>query len=174
MGVLVGVTVKRLQTEKQRNFEKAIEDLKKSDEVAQVGWFDDAKYPNGTQVAYVALIQENGASNGKIVIPPRPFIKLTLRDNQSKYLKKLKLSVKKILNGESTIRGSLEDIGEIVSGDLKKAIKKVISPPLSQATLENRAYKRKLKVEQLSATGRKPLIDTGVLLGALTNKIGKK
>ena len=57
----------------KRIFDKAIEDLKKIDEVAQVGWFENAKYPNGTLVAYVALIQENGASDGKTIIPPRPF-----------------------------------------------------------------------------------------------------
>lgn len=170
----MGVVVKRTQTTQQKTFDKAIEDLKKIDEVAQVGWFENDKYPDGTQVAYVALIQEEGASNGKIVIPPRPFFKPTLRDNKTKYLNKLKLGVKKILKGESNIREILKDVGEIVSGDIKKAITKITSPPLAEATLARRAQKRKIKVEQLSATGRKPLRDTAVLLGSLTNRIGKK
>ena len=174
MGADMGVVVKRTQNEQQKNFDKAIEDLKKIDEVAQVGWFENAKYPNGTQVAYVALIQENGASDGKTIIPPRPFFKPTLRDNKTKYLNKLKFGVKKILKGESSVREILEGIGEIVSEDIKKAIKKITSPPLAEATLARRAAKLKIKVEQLSETGRKPLVDTGTLEGSVESRIGKK
>ena len=52
------------------------------------------------------------------------FFKPTLRDNKTKYLNKLKFGVKKILKGESSVREILEGIGEIVSEDIKKAIKK--------------------------------------------------
>jgi hypothetical protein len=44
--------------------------------VGKVGWFEGAKYPDGTQVAYVATIQEYGYSPKNI--PPRPFMRPTI------------------------------------------------------------------------------------------------
>ena len=40
----------------------------------RVGWFDTARYQDGTPVAYVAAIQEFGHG----AIPPRPFMRPTI------------------------------------------------------------------------------------------------
>ena len=48
----------------------------------EVGVFEDATYPDGTHVAYVAYLNEFGGHN-----PPRPFLKRSLEKYQNKWTK---------------------------------------------------------------------------------------
>ncbi len=52
-----------------KRLQKALSAADKSD--LQVGWFESAKYDDGTPVAGVAAIQEFGSAKNRI--PPRPF-----------------------------------------------------------------------------------------------------
>ena len=49
----------------------------------KVGWFEGAKYEDGTPVAYVAAIQEYGFVN----IPPRSFMRTTVQEKKEAWKK---------------------------------------------------------------------------------------
>lgn len=174
----MSVKIKFTQTQEQKNFEKAVDALDKNDKVAQIGWFPGALYDDGTPVAYVATIQEYGSVTDGRVIPPRPFMRPTLKANEGKYLGWIKNAIASILKGKSTIDQELDRIGQGVEGDIRKKIRTITDPPLAESTLKNRLYKknkdRKRKIKALTITGAKPLVDTGKLKGSLTHRIGKK
>ena len=49
----------------------------------KVGWMEGDKYPDGESIAYVASIQEFGSEKGKI--PPRPFMRPAVIENENKW-----------------------------------------------------------------------------------------
>lgn len=86
----------------------------------QVGWFESAKYDDGTPVAGIAAQNELG--NPKLSIPPRPFIRPTI-DNQSEAWAGIaEQGAKALLNGEATINQVLNALGLKASADIKNSI----------------------------------------------------
>lgn len=86
----------------------------------QVGWFESAKYDDGTPVAGIAAQNEFG--NPKISIPPRPFIRPTI-DNQSEAWAGIaEQGAKALLNGKASINQVLNAIGLKASADIKNSI----------------------------------------------------
>lgn len=170
----MAVKIKKIQTDEQKNFERALKNLEKNNEVVKIGWFSNSKYPKGTSVAMVAAVQEYGSVQGNRIIPPRSFFRTTLSKKTNEYTALLKAGVKKIFQGKETVKTVLDKVGSKASGDIKISITQVTIPPLAKSTLKRRASKRRIKVENLSSTGKKPLIDTGVMLNSLTHKLDKK
>ncbi|MDE2100257.1 MAG: hypothetical protein KGL39_23605 [Patescibacteria group bacterium] len=152
---------------------------------SKVGWFENNKYPDGTQVAYVAQIQEFGAGP----IPPRPFMRPTAVKQKAKWLQIMSEGAKAVLHGKLTAKQVFERVGLQSSADIAKTIASITSPPLSPITIELRAMKKKnpgLKITgklvgEVAAKVRepgytpptgvstKPLNDTGVMLATLHN-----
>jgi hypothetical protein len=68
-------------------FEKALAQisamLRTSPTVARVGFLENAKYPDGTPVAAIALIQDMGAPGAGI--PPRPFFRNMIAAKQGEW-----------------------------------------------------------------------------------------
>ena len=159
------VTVKRIPGEGQKQLDFALKNL--SGKVGKVGWFEKSRYDdkNRTPVAYVAAIHEYGYPPGNI--PPRPFIRPTIMKQESIWRKVAETGSKQIIKGVATIDQVMQSIGLKASGDIKKTISRLITPPLSQKTIYARLHRKsnKKKVGLLT----KPLIDTGVMLGTLTN-----
>jgi hypothetical protein len=86
----------------------------------QVGWFESAKYDDGTPVAGIAAQNEFG--NPKLSIPPRPFIRPTI-DNQSEaWASVAEQGAKALLNGNASITQVLNAIGLKASADIKNSI----------------------------------------------------
>jgi len=137
--------------------------------VGKVGWFENSRYPDAdaTQVAYVAAQNEYGNPNKHI--PARPFMRPTIIAQQDTWKKVAEQGAKNILRGNQTSGDVLEMIGLKASGDIRKTISKILTPPLAQSTIEARIARHADKKTVGKLT--KPLIDTGLMYGTLTNVV---
>ena len=143
---------------------KVLEELGRKE--IKVGFFESAKYPDGTPIAYVAAIQEFGHGP----IPPRPFMRPAEQQNAAKWQKGIAAGVKAALNGEVTIEHALEQVGMVAAGDVRKAIRAVTAPPLADSTI--RARQGRLKGKK--SASNKPLVDTGQMIQAVTSAVVDK
>lgn len=154
---------------------------------AKIGWFDTAKYPDGTPVAYVAAIQELGCEQRSI--PPRPFMRPAQIKNAHRWFAVAEDQAQKIIEGSQNGRGAMEVIAQMTEDDVSDAIIDVNSPALSKITLAARRIREKGgkvtgatigdiarrlasdpdNVELSSNT--KPLNDTGYMLATLTHMV---
>lgn len=157
--------VTRVVTPAGKNLEVALKNLQ--GKVGKVGWFEKSKYEDGTSVAYVAAIQEYGYPNGNI--PPRPFMRPTIAKKQQEWAKIAESGAKAVLAGKSQVGQVMEAIGLKAAGDIRKTISLITTPPLSPRTIEARRSRRADKKTIGSLT--KPLIDTGIMFGTLTNTV---
>jgi hypothetical protein len=105
----------------------------------RVGWFESAKYDEGTPVAYVASIQEFGTASGGI--PPRPFMRPTIAENRGDWIKNFDEGVTRVLAGILTMEDFLNILGLRIAGQVRKSISTVQEPPLSPITLALRKQK---------------------------------
>lgn len=141
------------------------------DIVGKVGWFQTAHYPDGTPVAYVAAIQEFGVPEKNI--PPRLGMRATADEKRAKWAGVAEQGAKQILAGNQTPWEAMERLGLVAAGDIRKHITEVTTPPLKVATVKARlAGKKQGRV--VSITIAKPLVDTGELLGSVTNVVESK
>lgn len=161
----MSVKVKRVVEPAGRQLEIALKNLQ--GKIGKVGWFEKSKYEDGTPVAYVAAIQEYGSPINNI--PPRPTMRPTITAKQNEWRKIAETGAKRVLAGTATAGDVMEGIGLAAAGDVRKAISVLTEPPLSERTIENRRRKRADKKTIGSLT--KPLIDTGIMLGTLTNTV---
>ena len=152
------------RSSKSDAIKKMLRDLESKE--IRVGFFDTAKYPDGTPIAYVAAIQEFGYGP----IPPRPFMRPAELQNQNKWQRGIAAGVKAALNGAITIDHALEQVGMVAAGDVRKAIKAVTSPPLAESTIRARQSRKKTK----KSASAKPLVDTGQMLQAVTSAVVNK
>lgn len=159
---------------------------------SKVGWFESAKYEDGTPVAYVAAIQEKGSPERSI--PPRPFFRKTINDQQVKWKQTIKSEVKKVLKNQKTLFDVMELLGLMAAGNVQKTISKITTPPLSPVTILLRKYRKlgikvtgktvgeahkvvnfigprpkKDKSANISGVSTKPLVDTGYMLATLAS-----
>jgi hypothetical protein len=134
----------------------------------KIGFFEDAVYPDGTQVALVAALNEDGHKNGPGAVfpdaytPPRPFMRVGFKSaiKSSKYEKIFKTSIKRILEGESTFTSEYKRIGPTAVSDLKQVIDEWTTPPNSPATVDIKTF-------------NDPLIDTGLMRDSVDFKVEK-
>lgn len=105
----------------------AAKNLKKASTV-RVGFLEDATYPDGTPVAYVAAIQNFGS--GKI--PPRPFFSNMVATYGPTWPDKIASLLKATgMDAEKT----LALLGSDIAADLEQSILDTTGPALSQITL---------------------------------------
>lgn len=155
--------VKRVKGAGSDKLKIAIADLGKK--VGKVGWFSTSHYPDGTPVAYVAAIQEYGYKS----IPPRLGMRATADQKRDEWSKIAESGAKAILAGTTSPQSVMELLGLKAAGDMRKHISTVTSPPLMPSTIRQRLSKKSNKKAVGSLT--KPLVDTGILLGTLTNTV---
>ncbi len=150
------------------NFDKALTQLDKKE--LKVGWFDSAKYPDGTSVAYVATIQEFGSPEQSI--PARPFMRPTIAEKENAWKQQFKSGAKAVLHGSETAETVFEKIGLGVAGNIRTTITKLQTPPLKPATVQA----RRNKMADTTTTGNltKPLVFTKILLNSLTHNVEDK
>lgn len=136
----------------------------------KVGWFESSKYPNGTPVAYVATIHEYGhAASG---IPARSYFRPTIQAKQSEWKAKMKQAAQAILEGRATTEQVLEQFGGQIVSDVQEAILAVQEPALKEATV--RARERKMAKGGITASLRKPLVETAYMVNSLTHTVENK
>jgi hypothetical protein len=162
-----------------------------SEKVAQVGWFETAKYPDekATPVAYVAAIQEYGAP--EVGIPARPTVRPTIDAKKDAWAKLMGDGVKAIIDGKAAATDVLESVGMQAAGDIRATIASVSAPALSPTTVMLRKWKRadpSLKVtgktvgaaaaaveagESTSGVNADPLRDTNLLVNSVNHAVGE-
>ncbi|CDG21064.1 Phage related-protein [Xenorhabdus poinarii G6] len=162
----------------------------------KVGFFEHSKYPDGTSIAYVAAIQELGYGP----IPPRPFFRPAMSENRTDYQALIQRAVNAAISGSLDINDGLNQVGAKVAGDVQMVIRSVNEPPLSMVTLLMRKRRKQPdfqaggkevgnawldanfvgprsksdKTLDISGVSIKPLVDTGLMLQAVTYAVEDK
>lgn len=148
----------------------------------KIGWFETAKYEDGTPIAYVAAIQEMGCPAKSI--PPRPFMRPSIARDQNNWMRVARKAAKGVLEGNSSVDDAMTTIGAVIVGSIETTIAGVYSPPLSEITLMARKYRQQGKtvtgktigeIAALIAAGKadysgvstKPLVDKGDMVATL-------
>lgn len=150
----------------------------------KVGWFETARYEDGTPVAYIAAIQELGSEQRSI--PPRPFMRPTVIEKEEAWKSTAAAGARRVVAGKATGAQMMDLIGAQAEGDVHKKIESITAPPLSPITLGARKYRQqgkkvtgatigeiaaKLKAGTLDISGvpDKPLDDTHTMIENLTH-----
>lgn len=141
------------------------------DYVAKVGWFETAKYEDGTPVAYVAAIQEFGSPTNNI--PSRSFMRTTIAEEKDNWMSLVASGARAVLAGNETVRSVVGQIADKAQGDIGNKITDIQTPPLKEATV-NARRRRLVTGKKPSKTISKPLIDTGFMLRTLTIAVEDK
>lgn len=136
------------------NFKKNLNKLKEKYKsvTVQVGFLENATYPDGTSVASIAAAQEYGTSK----IPSRPFFRNAIADNRKDWKKKYAALLKK-----NEFDVATKQLAEMIVGDIKHSITILEDPPLSESTIKQKGFD-------------KPLIDTAHMLNSVDYRIIKK
>ncbi len=115
-----------------------------------VGFFSSAKYPDGTPVAFVAVINEFGTSR----IPERPFFRNAIDGAHEDLLAAIKAAVDPIdMEFTTVIAGR---VGLVMQGRIQKSITTLREPPNAPSTIVRKKGKSN------------PLINTGFMRGSVT------
>lgn len=165
--------IKQVPGEGRKQLEIALANFVNNKKVGKVGWFEKSKYPNGTQVAQVAAKQEYGSTLEKI--PPRPFMRPTIRAKQNEWSNISFKLAKEVIKGKRRPQDVLELLGLKAAGQIRKTISNLYTPSLAFSTIQGR-----LRRAGVGNVGRpytraeignlyKPLIDTGLMYGTLIN-----
>lgn len=166
MGVLLKVTQTKGNGQKELEF--LIKNLEGKQ--GQVGFFETSKYENGIPVAYVASIQEFGDPSHNI--PPRPFMRPTIKRESTKWLKLLEDGFKAIARGEITLKAMLEQFILVPPADIKITISQLMEPALKKSTIA--ARKRRRANKKLTGSLDKPLLDTHYMFDSVQGVVVDK
>lgn len=160
---------------------------------ARVGWFETAKYENGTPVAGIAMVQEFGSPAARI--PPRSFIRTTIAQKRNAWRQGVGIASARSLRGQSDPLEIMEALAMTAAGDFRKKITEIWAPPLKPETVMRRirrlsAYrdlktrsgkirhmKRRLRRRRdftIPLSINKPLVDTGMMLDSLTYDVARR
>lgn len=134
----------------------------------QVGFLEDATYPDGTSVAMVAAIQDGGAPRRGI--PPRPFFRNMIREKSPGWPKALVIQLKL---SDYDASAALTVMGLGIKEQLQQSIKDTNAPPLKERTIIAKGGKAGMKYNpQDPATfAAKPLIHTSFMLNSVDFKV---
>lgn len=120
----------------------------------ETGFFEDAKYDDGTPVAGVAAAHEFGDGD----LPERPFFRQANEEAKASLLKILKSDIDvKNMAVDAQLAGKL---GAVHAGHIQKAIRDLKDPPLKPQTIERKGSSN-------------PLIDSGLMMQSVTHKANK-
>lgn len=134
----------------------------------RAGWFETAKYPDGTPVAYVASIMEFGYAAKNI--PPRLGLRELVKKQTPRWREIAKNGIHAVIKGNASIGQVMEGLGMSAAGDIRKRITSVNSPPLKPSTVIARAEKHS-NFKGLKSWSIKPLVDTGLMLATANNDV---
>ena len=163
--------------------------LKEAKEQLQVGWFEGVAYDDGIPVAGVASANEFGTNT----VPPRPFFRPAIADNQDKWSETYRQMAARWIAGNGDYSGVLNTVGLVAVADVKNAIVSGNHAPLSPVTLALRKLrndgvpigaKTVRRVAAAVARGetgagqlgepfanRDPLRETGFMISTLTHEV---
>lgn len=138
-----------------------------NDATGRVGWFESAKYEDGTPVALVAVVQEYGSpAKG---IPPRSFMRAAQSESAAQWKADARELAWAVAHGKVPADALMEGLTMKAEGAVRRKIADVLTPPLSERTIAARARRH-----SKGKASTKPLVDTGILLNTLTSQVKKK
>ncbi len=111
-----------------------------------------------SQIASVAIIQEKGSASRNI--PARPFFVPALQKNKREIANAMQEATELLVSKLATKNEALGDVGSKVAGFIKYEIDTLVSPVLSNRTVEKKGH-------------AKPLIDRGQMRNSVTYVVGK-
>lgn len=120
--------------------------------ILEVGFFKEAKYSDGKQVAQVASQNEFGTHS----IPPRPFFRNAIAKNSQKWMKFFKKNAK-----EQPPYKAMGMLGEMIRSDIVQSINQTNTPPNSPLTIKQKG-------------SSKPLVDTGKMRASVSFQVRAK
>ena len=114
----------------------------------RIGFFGDAKYPNGTLVANVAAMNEYGTSK----MPARPFFRNMIAEKSPGWAASLGHIA---ANNRLHMASTMWQMGEGIAGQLQDAIVAFDSVPLADSTVEAKGSKKQLieTADMINAVG---------------------
>lgn len=120
----------------------------------EVGFFESARYPDGTPVAAVAAWNEFGAAN----IPERPFFRsaLALAEDPIEQIIRDHIDPRTLQVDEALAN----QIGAYMQGEVQKSIVDLTSPANAPSTIARKGSSN-------------PLVDTGTMRTAVTFKVSR-
>lgn len=122
----------------------------------KTGYFETARYTDGTPVAYVATVHEFGYAAGGI--PARPTMRPTADAKRNEWAETMRKGAKAALNGQMTARDALERLVLTAAGDVSAAIAGLTTPALNPRTIAAKGFS-------------KPLVDTGTMMRSVTGVV---
>lgn len=102
----------------------------------KAGWFESARYPDGTAVAYVATIHEFGTGR----TPARPFMRPAVAEHGQEWLDLMASGARAALKGNYTPEQVLEAVALQAAGDVAKSITALQGPPLHPETIKRKGF----------------------------------
>ena len=133
----------------------------------KVGFFENARYPDGTPVAVVAYKNEYGAD-----VPPRPFMKRTAQRRIKAWSKGIAANFNRA--DKSSLKIAYSKAGQVAVGDVKRTIKDW-SPtdprPNSPATIAAKARRARSGKNLMPINPTTVLIDTGKMISSVAYEV---
>lgn len=117
----------------------------------RVGFLSDASYPNGTNVAMIAAIQNFGGGN----VPPRPFFSNMVAAKSPEWPKAI---ADLLVANDYDVEKTLNITGQAIAGQLRQSIIDTNAPPLAPSTIRRKGFS-------------KPLIDTSNMINSIDHEI---
>lgn len=130
----------------------------------KVGFFENARYPDGTPVAYVGYLNEYGGHN-----PPRPFMKRTAQRRIKVWSKGIAANFNRA--DKSSLKIAYNKAGQVAVGDVKRTIKDW--PPGGNAPSTVRAKARRARGGKnlVPINPETVLIDTGKMISSVAYEV---
>ena len=151
----MGIKIRDTVTGDGKKFEKLLKEL--ADKEIRVGFqHGKAAEEDGTDICDVAMWNELGTEN----IPSRPFIRMSVDENESKIEEFLKGKVKELVNGADAEQ-ILKEIGLFQKDLIQEKITEGSFVPNADSTIQRKG-------------SSKPLIDTGRMRQSVDYVIQKK
>jgi hypothetical protein len=136
-----------------RRLAKIIEEANRS---VVVGVPEGKAEADGTPLAMIAAVHEFGSPEHNI--PERPFIRNGIAAGRPKFSRLNAANLQLILAGRKTVTDSLNELGVMAAGEVKRGITTLKFAPLKPATIARKGSSR-------------PLVDTGQLRQSVTYQL---
>lgn len=142
--------------------------LKGNSKSVDVGFFEDAKYEDGTQVAYVAQLNEEGHVNGPdslvsgAVTPARPFMRYFMMqlEKEGKLIDEMRNDLHLVAIGSKSWKSFYDKLGEEAKEDVQKVIEQWFIPMNAPLTVQMKGF-------------NKPLIDSETMIDSVDYRVNE-
>lgn len=119
----------------------------------RVGFLENARYPDGTPVAMIAVLQDLGAPGAGI--PPRPFFRNMIVQKAPEWGPAIGAL---LVDNDYDVERVLQLAGQAIAGQLRQSIVDTNDPPLAPSTIRRKGF-------------AKPLVETGHMLNSIDYEV---